>query len=458
MTEQAFHTPVTYEPLVFRTSMEVTQKAGVQWWQIVLCIWILGCAVFCAYHLIRYFRFHSMTKRWSVRLENDRIDEMAAMQKVRLGISAKIEIYVCSCISSPMLTGLLKPKILLPAYMKIAEDELELILRHELIHYSRRDIWYKLLILVAAAMHWFNPAVYIMAGQIASLCEISCDEKTVKALDIKARIRYSETILYMQKSKGLNKTVLSTNFYGGKIDMRNRVSSIIRNEKKKIGFIALCLTFLMTLGAGAAYTASTPETVVPDETVTTNRADMIDANIIFRKYMNEGQTPLYASYPDSRPEFEFYIDGRDITRVELQCDNEYLYVIDWSKEHSGSELIYRNKLSIEFGEEFEDYTKIWFRWKAVNLYEWAAKDGYAGFLGANTKPGPDMTEEEKLKLASGSEGIGHIQLEGYPANLLEDKITVRITDINGDFTIKTISINITNKQKHQTVVPAGLDK
>ena len=58
-----------------------------------------------------------------------------------------------------MMTGFVKPRILLPD-ADFTTDELRLILKHELVHYKRRDLWYKGLVLAANAIHWFNPAVY----------------------------------------------------------------------------------------------------------------------------------------------------------------------------------------------------------------------------------------------------------------------------------------------------------
>ncbi|WP_311518935.1 M56 family metallopeptidase [Paenibacillus albidus] len=45
------------------------------------------------------------------------------------------------------------PVILLPP-VKLSDDALYLILRHELIHLKMHDLWYKAMILTATAFHW----------------------------------------------------------------------------------------------------------------------------------------------------------------------------------------------------------------------------------------------------------------------------------------------------------------
>lgn len=53
------------------------------------------------------------------------------------------------------------------------------ILKHELIHYKQKDLWYKLLLLMAQVIHWFNPLVYIMVEQAEQDLEARCDLKVV---------------------------------------------------------------------------------------------------------------------------------------------------------------------------------------------------------------------------------------------------------------------------------------
>lgn len=69
-----------------------------------------------------------------------------------------IDLYVCGFVSSSMLTGFLRPVILLPE-KHFETDELEFIFRHELIHYKRRDLVIKFLSVIAVSLHWFNPFV-----------------------------------------------------------------------------------------------------------------------------------------------------------------------------------------------------------------------------------------------------------------------------------------------------------
>ncbi len=69
---------------------------------------------------------------------------------------------------------------LLKASTVSSEEELSFILEHELIHYKRKDVGDKSMVMLAAAIHRFNPVVYLMARSITLQCELSCDAEVMK--------------------------------------------------------------------------------------------------------------------------------------------------------------------------------------------------------------------------------------------------------------------------------------
>ena len=107
-----------------------------------------------------------------------------------------MEVYLTSRVVSPVLTGFFKQKLILPD-IDMAEDELELILRHEGVHRRRRDIWYKAAVALVRALHWFNPAAYWMERTIGEACEYACDEAVTKAMAPAEKLRYSQMILHV---------------------------------------------------------------------------------------------------------------------------------------------------------------------------------------------------------------------------------------------------------------------
>ena len=70
-----------------------------------------------------------------------------------------------------------------------------MIFRHELIHWRRKDLWYKLLLLAARSIHWFNPLVWRMAKRAERDLEISCDSMAVQGRDAAYRKAQRRSIL-----------------------------------------------------------------------------------------------------------------------------------------------------------------------------------------------------------------------------------------------------------------------
>lgn len=111
-----------------------------------------------------------------------------------MGMSGKLQILSNNIISTPMLVGMFKTFLILPE-VEMGEKELKVILKHELTHFKRRDLWVKSLTLAANAIHWFNPAAYRLTKNIDTFCELSCDEQVVSDMNMEERQFYGETIL-----------------------------------------------------------------------------------------------------------------------------------------------------------------------------------------------------------------------------------------------------------------------
>lgn len=228
---------------------------AIPWYQFVGCLWIAGTVAYLVYHGLRHYRFIRMVTRWGEQANNPQVHKTLEKMKNDIGITKQVKLQICPCVSSPMMIGFFDPVILLPGY-DFSEDGLTYILRHELVHFKRKDLWYKSLVILATAIHWFNPVVYLAAKAIAFQCEISCDAEVVNETDMAGRQQYSETILGVIKNQARVQTAFSTNFYRGRKGLKKRIFSIMDNTKKKAGAALLCLILIGTLGSGMAFAAN----------------------------------------------------------------------------------------------------------------------------------------------------------------------------------------------------------
>lgn len=238
----------------------------ISWDALVAGLWLAGVIVFITIHIIQHIRFLKMVKRWSTPINERQVLNKLSDVQAALQIKQQVDVRVCPNIPSPMLLGFIRPTILLPPD-NIPTDELSFIFKHELVHFKRKDVWYKTLTFIATALHWFNPLVYMIARQIAIECEISCDEEVVKKTDLNCRQKYVETIIGVIRKQAKAQSKFSTNFYAGKQGMKHRVFSImnIRNKKWGISIIATIVVATLSTGVVLNVSASTAEPTTVSE-------------------------------------------------------------------------------------------------------------------------------------------------------------------------------------------------
>ncbi len=143
--------------------------------ELLTLIWAAGASIFFLLHILKYICFRLSVKPY-LKNTNEK------------------DVKLCGRLSSPVAAGFFRPAVLLPD-IDFGAEELSMILLHERTHIKRGDLWYKLLLTAANAVHWFNPAVYFMVRRASRDLEYSCDCYVVKGKDAEFRKQYSKTIL-----------------------------------------------------------------------------------------------------------------------------------------------------------------------------------------------------------------------------------------------------------------------
>lgn len=229
--------------------------------------WISGTFVSLLWNFGVYALFETRTTLWN-RKPGEKAQRIFDGLCRDMGIEGVL-LYTNLKIESPMMTGFLKPMVLIPN-SEFSEEEYRFILRHELTHYRRHDIWFKLLLLGAKSLHWFNPFIHWMCRQAESDLEIGCDEEVCAAFDREERHRYCTMILESVRRHNGERFLLSTSFYSGKSVLKKRFMSILYPKLKKglplialaIGIVAFCGVLIACEPAEAE---PLPEKPLPEE-------------------------------------------------------------------------------------------------------------------------------------------------------------------------------------------------
>lgn len=233
---------------------------------LLFLIWLSGCLGVLCYQAGKHFCFRKLVKRWSrPYLWVSRDGKYGEMNQYSAewedgADKKKIPVNICAAITNPMLTGLISPVILLPENV-YSKRELAFILGHELVHYRRKDVWWKLFMLIVRAVYWFNPFLHGIFRQIGQECELSCDEEVLKGAGMEERLFYTETLIHMIRLGKGRESRLSALFYRKEYSMKKRIYEIMAMKKKKAGVLVLGLVLLGTAAAGTAGIVSAPEKI-----------------------------------------------------------------------------------------------------------------------------------------------------------------------------------------------------
>lgn len=150
----------------------------------------------------------------------------------------KGNIYQSDRILSPAVYGIIRPKIIIPAV--IANGDTSYVIMHEQVHIRRKDNLYRIVAVITACIHWFNPLAWLFLKYFFVDMELACDAKVLKGLNQKQADAYAFAIL----SCASGKAFFASAFGGAKT--RVRIENIL--SYKRLTFLSsLCFTALVVI-------------------------------------------------------------------------------------------------------------------------------------------------------------------------------------------------------------------
>lgn len=158
-----------------------------------------------------------------------------ARRELRNARQLRGNIWTTDKITSPAVIGIFKPKIIIPDW--IGEKEIPFILAHERVHILRLDNLWRMVAVITACVHWFNPLSWMFLRWFFEDMELACDTKAINNLGEDRAKPYASALLAC--SAGEKNYFVSA--FGG-VKTRVRIESILSHKK---------LTLLSALAFGA---------------------------------------------------------------------------------------------------------------------------------------------------------------------------------------------------------------
>ena len=210
----------------------------------ILMFYFAGALITAGILLAQKYRYAKRLNNALMVEHNETINTL--LREMDMG---HILVFTSDEIASPLVCGMLSPKIFLPTCMDFGNAELlRHILSHETMHIHRRDNWLKSVMLITLCIHWFNPLVWIMSRFLASDLEMACDEAVLRRYDHNDQAEenkknYAMSLLALAVPRS-RQTLLYSAF--SKTEVEKRIQNVLHYKKASALLLALSVCLLVS--------------------------------------------------------------------------------------------------------------------------------------------------------------------------------------------------------------------
>lgn len=333
----------------------------------VALLWLIGIVSIMVYIIIVNISLLMKVKKYPPCERKD-IIQILDECKLKLNVNSKVTILYGKRLKSPMIFGVIHPRIIISRIIidRLSQEELKHIFLHELSHIKRRDLVVNIFGTLIQAVYWFNPIIWYSINKMKQDCEISCDATVLNVLSKEENKKYGLTIINMMKMVSDLKWVSGSIGFASKYNSR-RINMINLYKKASVKWTVVALMSLTLLTGCSSLTSPTKQSSseVPNSTTGEN-----DKNI-------QTQEENLSTEQDNESVNEPNTSKQDTTELSTNQDNnsnnesksedtdnsfeKYLKYLGLSKENLISTLNEKPTTVDEGGLEFKEAgIRIWF--------------------------------------------------------------------------------------------------
>ncbi len=264
-TISALNTPVTAVNWMNDFSVSVSSQTPSVIRMILFSIWIIGMLAMILLVLKSSFRLHRI-KKSALPLQNRNVQNLYHKCCKELNIVKDIPIYSTAFLTSPVMTGSIKPCIYLPIHLisDYKPETMRYMLLHELQHYRHKDNIANYLMNLAGIVYWFNPLIWLALRSMRNDREIACDIAVLNVLDSDQYQEYGYTLINFAEKISLTPFPFSSGLGGTVTQIQARIlniaayqtPSVINKVRSVILFSIIAVFFLGITPVLTSYTAA----------------------------------------------------------------------------------------------------------------------------------------------------------------------------------------------------------
>lgn len=219
-------------------------------------LYVLGVVIFLLRYLLSYLSLRQLVQKGEEPSE--------ALRRQVMGVGEKYGLPLCSMVvlpglTSPMVCGVFRPVLALPAGKEV-EDH---VILHELLHVKYRDALQNVFWSLCRAVHWCNPLLHLILDRVGNDLESLCDQRVLERLAGEERRSYGISLLSMANEKYPRAPGTTSVSNGGK-NISRRIEAIVRFKTypRGMALASCCITLLLLVtcltGTAAGSSASVP--------------------------------------------------------------------------------------------------------------------------------------------------------------------------------------------------------
>lgn len=194
-------------------------------------------------------------------------------------VPKRVKLCVSDQIATPMTFGIISSKIIFPKMLLLSKKaeiggvpdtdertDIKYVLMHECVHIRYADNLWKMIMILAICIHWFNPLVPLMYILMNRDIEMACDEQVILEYGEKYKQEYAMAIINLAE-KQYNWSFFSSGF--GENVVKERIVAIMKFKKitaigaiSAVVLLAGAVTVFSNGGMASAFTVSDQKGVI----------------------------------------------------------------------------------------------------------------------------------------------------------------------------------------------------
>ena len=270
---------------------------------ILFLIWIMGVMIMSVLtlHSLNYVR---SIKRSALPLQNQQVKTIYYDCLKELKISHQVPVYSTAFLKSPVLIGIIHPRIYIPIHLisELNPDDMRFMLLHELQHYRHKDTLIGFLMVISNILYWFNPFIWYALKEIHCDRELACDSAVLQMISTDEYQAYGMTLINFAEKLSSFSSPVAVGMSGNFRQMKRRILNIAIFRKETLYQKMRALIIYLVISA--VFIGCTPILSIGASTQdvyhfhdTDKNLSLLDVSAIFGSY--DGSFVLYDNHLDS---------------------------------------------------------------------------------------------------------------------------------------------------------------